>query len=1472
MTEDGTKACSDDSSCDDSSDFEASCFHVVAIGASAGGLESLEDFFKEMPCNSGLAFVVLQHLSPDFKSLMDELLARHTSMNIRKAEDDMEVEPNTIYLNPPRKNMIVSGGSLYLSDVDSEEPLSLPIDQFFRSLAQDCRRQAIAVILSGTGSDGSRGIRDIYEAGGLVLAETEETAKFDGMPRSAQETGCVHLVLPPAAMPEALVSYVNQALSPQDFAEEVFVPPRLGGMESVFRLIRDEYGIDFSLYKPNTVIRRVERRITIVHATNVEDYVAQLEKDRDELNALYRDLLIGVTRFFRDPDAYEYVQSEILPNLIDQCQSNSELRIWIAGCASGEEAYSYAILIDEVLREAGKTLEVKIFATDVHPTSLEIAAAGVYPEEAFSQVDVDRIKNYFEETAEGFQIKNRLRQMIVFAKHNVFKDAPFTKLDLISCRNLLIYLQPLAQKKALSLFHFGLRTGGALVLGPSESPGELKDEFDTKNHRWKVYEKRRDVRLPAEIRLPLGTSSQTPATQQSTPNLQQTNSPQRNLMFAYDQLLERFIPSAFLIDEERNVLHVFGSGSDYLAPRPGRVSTDLLEMVQADLKPLLGSAILRVRRGSEDKVATSVRVESDSERRDFEIQVEKLTDENSREVWFIVCINEKRLVDEAAPRVESLSPAEFSQDRMNDLEVELRYTKESLQSTVEELETSNEELQATNEELVASNEELQSTNEELHSVNEELYSVNAEYQNKISELTELTNDMDNLLESTEIGTIFLDADLTIRKYTGKVDKWFDLESRDLGRKISAFSHNLKHPDLLTDVQRVLEGEQPLEHETQDKSGSWLHLRLHPYRKDREVAGVVLTLIDISNLKRTHAKLQRLSAIVESSDDAIVGKNFAGRIETWNHAAEELFGYTAEEAIGENISLILPHKAIDEAKQYSKQIRRGETLAPVETKRVTKDGRTVDISLRFSPIRNEEGTVVGLSAICRDISARKAAERELEKLAMAVKHTDNAILITDAEGRTEWINEGCTRISGYSFEEFKGQKPGSLLQGRDSDQATISLMRERIAAKKGFNVEIINYTKDGKPYWLAIDCKPLFDATKKLTGFMAVQRDVTRLKAAQAETRREVERRDRFLAMLSHELRNPLGAIKNGIGIMQRQTSEKATDDHKVADVLSAQVTQMSRLLDDLLDVSRVTQKKVILRRKRIDLRETAKHAVNSVTPLAEKYGCPLRVDLPKTPVVVDGDAARLQQVQVNLLSNAIRHSRRGDPVSLRIAVRDDKVVITVIDIGEGIAAESQQEVFELFYQSSSELARTDGGLGVGLSLVRDFVHKHGGEVALHSEGLGMGTTFEVTLPLAEGEVQDSHEEMEKRLPAMRIVIVEDQATNRRMLRKMLELDGHEVWEAENASQGIELIENEQPDLALVDIGLPDMPGYEVARKVRNLDSASDTLLAALTGYGQDADVESARQAGFDEHLMKPLDFEQLVAFVNRGRAKKPSPK
>jgi two-component system CheB/CheR fusion protein len=1329
---------------------------IVGIGASAGGLESLEQLFHEMPANTGMSFVVVQHLSPDFRSVMDELIARHSAMPVQLAEDGMLVQANRVYLMPPKKEMIIRDRRLILTDKDPSQGLSLPIDQFFRSLAQDQGPQAVAVVLSGSGSDGSRGIVDVKRAGGMVLAESVASAKFDGMPLSAQATG----VVDDARLPRD-IARILRGLPPLETVEESEPLSEDPALDAALRLLRDQLGIDFSLYKTSTVARRIQRRADLLRVDGIAAYVEQLRADPDELNSLYQDLLIGVTQFFRDPEAFETLEREVIPQLLDRVSPAQELRVWIAGCATGEEAYSLAMLLHEALIARARPVNLKILATDVHPLSLELASTGIYGDHQLAHLTPARLERYFSKRTSGYQISAELRQLIVFARHNVLKDAPFTKLSFISCRNMLIYLQPQAQRTVLSLFHFGLASGGILFLGASESPGALSDEFTAIDEHWKIYRKRRDVQLLAHLKLPLGHRN--PRRTPVPIDLPRTGGADPLILATYDQLLDQFMPLSFLIDEDRCLVDSFGGAERLLKVRRRRMSTSLLDLLDGELRAIVAGGIQRAIKDQARVDLTGVRIpDGDGERR-CTMTIRPLLHPRTGARHLLVMFGSAPTAAEPAAAasaisVHSVTVDQVSQERLSTLETELSYTKETLQATIEELETSNEEMQATNEELVASNEELQSTNEELHSVNEELYSVNAEYQQKIAELKELNADIQHLLEGTDVGTLFLDRDLRIRRFTPRIASVFHIVAQDLGRQIGDFSHDIERRNLMEDIERARREGASLEVEVRDRDGTPYFLRILPYRvgagRDADAAGrrgdggsiegVVLTLTDITALDKARSKLAQLSAIVESCDDAIVGKALDGTITSWNRGAERLYGYMAEEAIGRNVRM-LTDGADDELERYLELVRRGEKIEHVQRVRVRKDGSRVEVSLTISPIWDHDGELAGVSAIARDVTPIALAQRELE-----------------------------------------------------------------LAAR----------------------------------------------------------RREQFLAMLSHELRNPLAAVMNATSVMEEARFE-ARSVERCHRVIGRQASHMARLLDDLLDVSRIAHGKFELRKQDLDLRGPIEAALESAAPLLAQRAIALRVVLPDAPVAVRGDTSRLQQVVVNLLSNAATYSAAGGPVELRLERDDERACLLVTDHGIGIAPEMLGKIFELFVQGEQRIDRPRGGLGVGLSLARTVVELHGGTIEALSDGPGHGSRFVVRLPLQPHAIRGRAERRAPPRRPYRIVVVEDNADAREMLRVLLEKRGHVVIEAADGAQGVELIEREHPDAAIVDIGLPVFSGFELARQIRGKPHLGDVRLVALTGYGAPGDIATAREAGFDHHLCKPAALAEIEALLERGGTELP---
>lgn len=1316
---------------------------VVGIGASAGGLESLERFFKSLAPDSGMAFVVIQHLSPDFKSMMDELLARDTAMLIRQAEDGMLVQANQVYLLPPKKEMVIAGGRLRVTDKDPQRGLTLPIDIFFTSLAEDYDSRAIAVVLSGSGSDGSRGIIEVAKAGGLVLCESSETARFDGMPSSAQATGTVDAVLRPEEMGPLLMRYAANPLLREHGqllpAVSDGYDTGLQGLEAILALFRSQYDLDFAQYKESTVLRRINRRLTLSDVENLDQYVERLRSDRAELNRLYEDLLIGVTQFFRDRESFEYMEHFVIPRLLAGRDEASGLRIWVAGCATGEEAYSLAISFHEALSRAGGPVNLKIFATDAHRASLARAARGVYTEAALREVSPARLRRYFTRRENAYQIAQEIRELIVFAPHNVLKDAPFTDLDLVSCRNLLIYLQNSSQQKVLSFFHFALNSGGILLLGNSESPGELSSEFVALDEHHKVFQKRRDIRLPAELRQPSRLRTLTsPALSPKTASLR-SGVASSLLLGVYDQLLDRYMPPSLLVSESRELVDSFGGAEKLLRIRPRRPSLDVLDMLDPEIRTTVLGALQRAINDDKPVRFAGVRLQIDEQDQLFNLSVEPLRNPATDTTHYLLTFEPRESPQPAEAAYEPAPVVDrVSLDHVLRVEEELRYAKENLQATIEELETSNEELQATNEELVASNEELQSTNEELHSVNEELYTVNAEYQKKIAELAELNQDLNHLLENTDLATIFLDRELHVRRFTARACELFDLLDRDVGRPLTTFSHRLAVEDLMAELRLVLRDGTARQGEVHGLDGKVYLMRILPYRVNEQISGIVLSLVDISMLEGLRGRLRWMSAIVESSEDAIIGLDLDGKITSWNRGAERLYGYSAAEAIGRHTEIIMPPERLGETSQFLEQIRVGESVEPVETVRVHKSGRRIDVSVTVSPVRDALLRVVGASKIDRDITERKASEAEIGE---------------------------------------------------------------------------------------------------------------------------QIRQRERFLAMLSHELRNPLGAVLNATRLLRHENCPPEARTHAV-ETIQRQASLMGALLGDLLDVARIAQGKIELKRTPVDLVGLLDAVQETAAPSLIKHRTELVVDRPTRPLVVEGDAARLIQIQVNLIANAAKYSPPGKTVYVSLRRDVDDAIIAVRDEGVGIAPEFLPRIFEPFIQSDETLHRAEGGLGVGLTLAKSLVELHGGTIEATSEGRNQGSEFLVRLPL------ERHPARDERAPAQqpawqpaaaprRIVLVEDMADNLRLLKSLLELEGHEVLGCQDGESGCAAVLEQRPDAALIDIGLPGIDGYEVARRVRRQPECDSVLLVALTGYGQRADIEQARRAGFDAHLVKPLDPEAL---------------
>jgi len=1010
--------------------------HYVGIGASAGGLEAIESFFKHMPLDSGASFVVIQHLSPDHKSLMPELLAKRTDLKVHRAEDGMVVEKNNIYLITPRKNLRIFHGKLLLSEQDRDHGLNLPIDIFFKALAEDQSDKSIGIVLSGTGSDGTRGIRAIKESGGMVMAQNEESAKFDSMPRSVIATGLADFILPPEEMPQQLAAFIRHPYTCKSEISKTLLSDE-DGLSRIFSMLRDRTKVDFTYYKPSTVLRRIERRMTINQVQEVDAYVRYLEAHMGELDILYKELLIGVTNFFRDPEAFEVLGGQYIPELLNNVE-NREVRAWVTACSTGEEAYTLAILFREAMEQMGKVVDVKIFATDLDQTAVERASIGRYPESIVADIPNTLLKKYFIRHEECFQVIRGIREMVVFAQHNLVKDPPFTNIDLLTCRNLLIYLQPVLQRKALELFNFSLTPQGVMLLGTSESIGEMSEYFNPLNHKWKLY-RSRGKRKPNNLDLEEGGIDRSRLMRGRLAGSQAAV----RLLHEEERVLNRFIQAfaddyvlcAMVLNDRMEIIHTLGNTNTFLRVSPGMMTTDASRLVCKELSIPLSTGVQKVLKNCETIRFSKVRVAKESGAILVQMVIKPLAQKKGQDPLVGIFINEMRSqgTDDSAREGVNFDVSKEAEQRIADLEQELQFTRENLQATVEELETSNEELQATNEELLASNEELQSTNEELQSVNEELYTVNAEYQSKITELTQLNNDMDNLLGSTQIGTLFLDENLCVRRFSPKITDLLNVIEGDMGRPIGHLSHNVEGLDIENIAKEILKTLQVAEHEFRALNGNWYLLRAIPYSiSSTTYSGVMLVFIDITQLKtaqhalqeseKRNALAQRAANIGTWEWDINSGQLY------WSDLIEPIFGFErgAFSATYEAfIELIHPEDrgAVEKATQTAIEKKQIYTV----DHRIIWPDESIHWLSEYGMIEYDENNApMRMVGTVQDITKRKQAEEMYQSLTGFLQELIDAIPYPLFYKNPEGIYVGCNK----AFEYFAGKKRGDIL-GKDA---------------------------------------------------------------------------------------------------------------------------------------------------------------------------------------------------------------------------------------------------------------------------------------------------------------------------------------------------------------------------------------------------------------------------------------------------------
>ena len=836
--------------------------HIVGMGGSAGGLEAFEQFFTHLPSDTEMAFVLVPHLEPTHRGMMPELLQRHTSMKVVEVEDGMKIQPNCIYVIPPNADLAILHGTLQVLEPIAPRGLRTPIDFFFRHLAADQKEKAIGVLFSGMGSDGTLGLKAIKENLGMAMVQDPNSAKFDGMPRSAINTGLVDYIAAAEDLPAKLIQYIHHTPHPAE-ARDVPEGEPSATLQKIFVVLRAHTGNDFSCYKNSTISRRIERRMSIHQFDSLPRYVRFLQENPQEVELLYKELLIGVTSFFRDPGMFEFLRDRAIPRLLQDRPGNSAVRVWNPGCSTGEETYSLAILLKESLDilRLQSCPTIKVFGTDIDKDAIEKARAGIFSASINSDVTPERLRQFFVRDGEGYRIKKDIRDLVIFAAQNLLVDPPFTKLDMLCCRNFLIYVKAETQKKLLPLMHYALNPGGLLILGTAESIGGFEHLFSPLDRKWKIFQRTEVSGERIFVEMPARVLRHERA---AVPITEKAKEPVMDISYAVQRiLLDSYAPPSVVVNAEGDIVYVNGRTGKYLEPSSGKVNVNIFAMAREGLREELGVAIQNATQQKTEVTRSGIRIKSNGGWTTINLTVKPIAAPADIRGMLLVTFEEVAAGQSEAATEEKPFHSGLGESRTEETE-ELRLTRERLQTTIEEMEAAQEEIRAANEELQSNNEELQSTNEELQSLNEEMQTVNAELQAKMEELSRSNSDMKNLLNGTEIATIFLDNDLRVKRFTSQAPKIINLISSDVGRPINHIATNLAYDQLVEDAREVLESLASREVQVQARDSRWYNMRILPYRTlDNIIEGVVMTFADTTALKKTEAQLQAARKYAEN---------------------------------------------------------------------------------------------------------------------------------------------------------------------------------------------------------------------------------------------------------------------------------------------------------------------------------------------------------------------------------------------------------------------------------------------------------------------------------------------------------------------------------------------------------------------------------------------------------------------------------
>lgn len=1495
---------------------------VVAIGASIHHLDALHDFLAHLTPQSGATFVLLMDYTETQAPSLPQDIKSSSDMPVTLIHEGMKLQPNHVHVIPPACLLRMDKGRLHL-EYPAQSPLpQKPIGHFLRSLAEENLSHTVTVILPGTGSDGTLGIRAIKEQGGLTLVMNDNGSSEVDLPVAVMADWVLPAVKLAEKLGELLLLLGRNPLRAEPVMDHA-------NLEAVLNLLHRRHSHDFSCYKPKTLLRRIGRRMVIRECALIEEYLDVLRSSEQEVDALFHDLLIGVTRFFRDEEALACLQEKVITGFLRNRMPHQQLRVWVAGCATGEEAYSLAILLTETLENTDKQIPVQIFATDLHPEAVAFARAGLYPPGIARDLTPERLERFFIAEDNGFRAREELREKILFAHHNLLKDPPFSRLDLISCRNLMIYLEPQTQQKLLSNFHHALRSDGYLFLGASEHLGEAAAYYATVDKKWRLFRKK-DTLVPREQRFalsaPWGIKAQklAPETNHSTANSLGS--------LAEKKLLRDYAPAAVVVNRDLDVVHFPSGTGEFLTPPIGVASFNLIRMACEDLQPALRSVTFKAFKDRKKTSYASLTVQHGGRLRRLNIIADPFATSIQGEDLLLVVIQEDSAPSDSgqmtAQPTGAQPPVQDKNLLIQHLEEELKNKSESLINAVREYEANHDELMSINEELHSANEELETSREELQALNEELVTVNAEVQTKNEELARTSSDLSNLIKSAHIATIFLDKEGRIRRFTPAAGDIFNLIESDLGRPFHHISGKLDTRSILEGATAVLRKLNVHEQELTTADGQCFLLRIFPYRTLQDVIeGVVMSFVDISLRKAAEEDRERQRNIAEARaqeaeearrvlqaiiDHVPMGLGVADRnadLVMVSRFGLELMGLSMEQ-VQQGSVLDYPkmwgmyhldgeRMARPEELPLMRAIRKGEVTIAEEWLLRRADGEQIVVAVHAAPIRSGAGSIAGAVVAWSDITEARLQKTALEeserRLKVVIDNLPAMVFAADDGGQILFWNKECERVTGYLAEDVVGNPmaPERLFADADNRRRWQQVVCNGDTPIE--DVELVIRCKNGVrktilwsngactcaiPGWAiwgsGIDITERKETEKALRDARLAAENASRAKSD-------------FLANVSHEVRTPLTII-TGAQELLSETS-LAPDQRQYLDMAQSSAETLLRLIEDLLDFSRIEARRMELEESPFNLLDTVETTLAGFAMQAAKKKLPIHLQVdPAVPRRILGDSLRMRQVLTNLLSNAVKFTETGS-IDVTIGLRKDERIdaagamlfFSVRDTGIGIPAEKQSLLFKSFSQLDASATRRYGGTGLGLAISQRIIHTMGGDIWVESEP-GQGSEFFFTLPLRpalDSAGMPLSEPLEKpaqtaplvatAMPQARILVAEDEAMIRHLVSTVLKRKGWEVVTATDGAEAMDRLEKGSFDLVLMDIQMPQLDGMQVTRILRRKEAeiGRRTPVIALTAHAGEDDRRRFLRAGMDGRITKPIQISEFLQTIERALGDRP---